>query len=65
MDGVVSHCKWDRPLWLGLDVRLCVCGVCVVIFGLYNILLILSWVQRPNPGEREENTVKFNKYNMK
>lgn len=59
MDGVVSHCKWYRPLWLGLYMRLC---VCVVIFWLYNVLLVLSWVQRPNPGEKEENTVQFNKY---
>lgn len=49
MDGVVSHCEGDRPLRLGLDVRLCVCGVCVVVFGLYNILLALTWVHGQGP----------------
>lgn len=56
MDGVVSHCKWDWLLWLGLDMRLCVCSVGVVIFWLYNILLILNWVQRPNAGERRRHS---------
>lgn len=53
MDRAVPHCKGDRPLRMGLDMRLCV--VCVVVFGLYNILLALTWVHGPNPAGKEEH----------
>lgn len=60
----MSHCQGDRPLRLGLDVRLCVRGVCVVVFGLYNILLALAWVHGhgPDPGGTEENNICFEKW---
>lgn len=49
VDGVVSHGQGDGPLRLGLDTCLCVCSVCVVVFGLYNILLALTWVHGDGP----------------
>lgn len=35
--------------------HLCVRGVCVVVFGLYNILLALTWVHGhwSDPGEKK------------
>lgn len=57
VDGVVSHSQGDGPLRLGLDTCLCVCSVCVVVFGLYNILLALTWVHGdgPDPGGEKEH----------
>lgn len=66
MDSVVSHCQGDRPLGLGLEVSLCVGGVCVVVFGLHNILTAQTWVHwyRPDPGGKGKTqyVVKYNPY---
>lgn len=53
VDGVVSHSQGNGPLRLGLDMRLSVCGVCVVVFGLYNILLSRVHLHWTNPGGKK------------
>lgn len=44
MNRVVSHRQGDRPLRLRLDMGLCVCAVCVVVFRLQDVLLALPGV---------------------
>lgn len=60
IEGAVPHSQGNWSLRLALDVGLC--GVCVVVFGLYNVLLALDWMHGngPDPGREEENTVKYN-----
>lgn len=49
VDGGVSDCQGDGPLRLGLDMTLSVCGVCVVVFGFYDVLLALTRVNGDGP----------------
>lgn len=61
MDGVVSHRQRDGALRLGLNMHLCVCGVCVVVLGLDDVLLVQSRVDRHRPdsgGKKNKNTNK-------
>lgn len=46
--------------------RLCVRGVCVVVFRLYNILLALTWVHGhgPDPEEKEQYDQLSNMYKI-
>ena len=47
VDGVVAHCEGDGPVGLRLQVALGVRGgVGVVIFGLQDVLLVLTGMYR-------------------
>lgn len=43
----MSHGERDRPL-------------CVVVFGLYDVVLVLSWGQRPDPAGEIRALTLFN-----
>lgn len=62
MEGVVSHCQRDWPLRLGMNTHLCVCGVCVVVFRLDDVLLALSRVywRRMDSGKNKLSTNELN-----